>query len=292
MLEDKLLKLIALFEGSQNGRINVWDEQYLSVGTLHYAVRQHSGVRFLKRIQQLDPHGTRRCLGAGFASALKGRTPSVIAYCRRYVWRKSRAWATPFQRLSRLPAYAQADRECAKPYLDGARRIARRYNLTSERGLAFAFDRCVQQGTKARPHVDRVHAQVRGQTETQRMEALARAYADTANPKYRTVVLRRALTVARGGTYQTGYPGRFDLSRDYGISSSVPWDTPPLRVFLQYPQGNRHWDGKPRDYYGKPLSVAWLSGLKEKYRAGQKVMLSDRVQLEVYADGALQLRAI
>jgi len=224
-LEDNIVRLISLFEGSAGGAINVWDEQYLSFGALHFAVGQGSGVRLLSRIQQLDPHGFAACLGPQFAAAVQSGPASTVAFCKDQVWKSGIRWRNAFVLLARLDAYKQANRELTRPYLDQAQVVATRYGLTSERGLAFAMDRCVQQGAGVRKAVDSAYQQVKGGEEWAVMKALAVAYALSANPKYISVVKARAMTVALGSSAQTGYPGDVNVERDYGISPRRDWRT-------------------------------------------------------------------
>lgn len=313
-LETRLLALIALFEGSRGGVINTYDEQFLSLGTLHYAVGQGSGARFLMRIQELDPAGYLSCVGAPMSEATKRGVATLQAFCRNSIWKTGKRWQPAFTALSRLPAYAQADMEAAQPYLEGARKIARRYGLTSERGLAWAFDRCVQQGPGVRPHVDKVYAGVRGQGEVAVMTALTMAYAATANPKYAGVVRARSLTVAKGGTsyreadgkflYKTGYPGDVDLERDFGLSLTRPWDAPKFkprpeevvpgvpRLFLVDGGGKTvEWDGTQAPYAGQMLTKAWLSQIALMYPRGTKAVVG-KLGIEVFDDGAIKLSRV
>ena len=252
-LKTKLLTLVALFEGSAGGRINTYDGQLLSLGTLHYAVGQGPGVRFLERIAALDPAGVLSCLGPQFTQAIKaGQT---VQFCRTHV-AGSKRWDRAFVALSRLPAFAQADAEHAENYFRIAEQIAGRYGLTSERGLAFAFDRAVQQGGKVRPLVEQAYARTKSADEVTRMRALAEAYADSANPRWHDTVRARALTVATGSSAGTGYPGRVNLEAGYGISAARPWAGPadPYgTVLLVDPSGKQvRWNGSDR-YNGQDL---------------------------------------
>lgn len=223
-LKTRILAMISVFEGSANGRINVWDEQFLSVGTLQYAVRMGPGQRFLTRIYQLDPAGFTRCLGVGLAAAARTGGAALATYCARNIWKTGNRWAGAFAALSRLPAYQQADAELSAGYFASAQAIAGRYGLTSERGLAFAMDRCVQQGGAARPWVDQTFRKLgSGKPEYEVMKALAVAYSQTANPKYVGVVQKRSLTVALGNSVYSGYPGNVNLERDFGISAGRAW---------------------------------------------------------------------
>lgn len=220
----RLLALMGQFEGSKDGTINVWDEQYLSVGTLHFAVRAGSGYRFLRRIYDLDPVGYAYALGKPFAEATANGQAALTEFCRVNVWKKPNTWQPSFRRLARRAAYDQADRECAQSYIDGAIKIAKRYGLTSERGLAFALDRCVQQGPQPRRYVDLAFLKLpAGLPEYQVMKVLARAYAETAKPKYKQTVLQRSLTVALGNTTDSGYPANFTLFERFGIRPDKAW---------------------------------------------------------------------
>ncbi len=222
-LKDRILKMVGKFEGSANGTINVWDEQYLSVGTLQYAVKGGSGVKFLTRIYQLDRSNFTHILGADFAAATAKGPDALREFCRTQVWKQLNRWQPAFRALSKLAAYAQADEECAVAYFQQGEVLAERYGLTSERGLAFAVDRCVQQGGSFRPAVDAAFKRLPLPVpEFVIMKALANAYADSAN--YKDVVRKRALTVALGSSEDTGYPGDVDLERDFGIRPHTPWD--------------------------------------------------------------------
>lgn len=299
-LETRMLAMIALFEGSGGGRINTWDEQLLSLGTLHFAVGQGVGARFLARVHELDPAGYLACLGDQCTDATKRGVPAIQAFCRVNIW-KTRTWQPAFTALSRLDAYRQADREFAKPYLDSAKVIARRYGLTSERGLAWALDRCVQQGGGVRPAVERAYAGVKGKDEVTVMSTLANAYASSANPKYAGTVRARSLTVAFGTSARTGYPGSVDLLRDFGLRGNVAWDQPTPTpgvptLFLEDGGGkNVTWNGdETLAYQGQPLTRAWLSGLALVYPAGTKTQVTTpngkTLIIEIYEDGAVQLR--
>ena len=292
-LNQRILMLMALFEGSAGGKINTWDGEFLSLGSIHYAVGQGSGARFLIRVQQLDPAGYLACLGAPMSEATKRGVAALQAFCRVNIWKTGARWQPAFTALSRLDAYAQADAECAQPYLDGGRALARRYGLSSERGLAFCMDRAVQQGPAPRAHVDRVYARVKGQGEQAVMVALAHAYAATANPKYAETVRRRSLTVAYGTSSLSGYPGAVDLARDFDLTLTRLWDAPDVpRVFLREPDTGKNltWDGDESAVYGgQRLSAAWVAQMLTVYPPGAKTRVSPTLTLQVYDDGALQL---
>lgn len=290
--------MIALFEGSSGGRINTWDEQYLSLGTLHYAVGQGSGARFLMRVRELDAGNVRRILGTDFDAAIAGGVASIQRFCRANVWRSQR-WNRAFAELSRLPAFAQADAELAQPFLEGARNIAKRYGLTSERGLAFALDRCVQQGWGVRPAVDNVFRSkcLSGAGEVVKMRHLALTYANSANPKYRNVVLARSLTVAYGDSHtrnadEPAYPGDVNLARDFGIRQTVPWKQFVPKLFLVDPVGKTvEWNGVAGEYNGYLVNNASLLALAVAYPPGTVTTLGTdkKVKLEVFADGAMKM---
>lgn len=303
-LQQNMLRAISLFEGSSGGRINVWDEQLLSFGTFHYAVGQGPGIRFLQRVCELDAAGFMACLGGDFLAAVRGGPATILDFCRRMVWRSGNRWSAGFAALSRLPAYQQADVELAAPYLKGARALAMRYGLHSERGLFWCLDRCVQQGPTPRPYVDRVFRSLpKGLKEEEVMAALAGAYAATANPLYRATVYRRSLTAAYGGTryvkggrvLTTGYPGAVNFERDYGISLSRPWakkaDLP--RVFYRVGKKNVLWDGKPMKglYGGERITAEWVARWAALYGPGASAVIgnSPGVKLTVYPDGNFQL---
>ncbi|ABW35099.1 Glycosyl hydrolase family 46 related protein (plasmid) [Deinococcus geothermalis DSM 11300] len=298
----RLLAMIALFEGSAGGKINVWDEQYLSLGTLHYAVGQGSGARFLMRVYELDPAGTLACLGTPFVQAIKGGAPAIKAFCRDNIWKTGTKWQQAFTALSRLPAYQQADAELAAPYLASGQALAHRYGLHSERGLAWAFDRCVQQGGSPRPKVEKAYAQVKGKPEQAVMEALALAYAESANPRYLQTVKQRSLTVARGSSATSGYPGNVNLEAQFGLRLSAPWCdcAPPQpeivpgvpRVFLYVPDSQRTilWDGDETDVYGgQRLTKAWLSQMALVVPVGGQTTVG-ALRIKRYGDGAFQLK--
>lgn len=291
-LETRILKMIALFEGSSGGRINVWDEQYLSLGTLHYAVGQGGGARFLMRVAALDPASFRAILGEDFYRAACAGVYAVQQYCRVNVWRTGAQWQPAFTRLARLPAYATADAELARPYLDGGQALAMHYNLTSERGLAFCVDRAVQQGPGVRESVDAVYVKLPlGWREGAVLSALASAYAQSANPKYRDVVLARSLTVAQGSSARSRYPGNVELERDFDLSAARPWNGLGLpRVFLTVGTQRALWDGKPGAVYGgQALTPEWVSQMALVYPPGTSTRLSPTLSLRVFEDGALLL---
>lgn len=291
-LETRILKMVSLFEGSAGGKINTYDEQYLSLGSIHYAVGQGSGARFLMRVAALDPASFRAILGEDFFRAASAGVYAVQQYCRVNVWRTGARWQPAFTRLSQLPAYATADAELARPYLDGGQTLAVHYGLHSERGLAFCVDRAVQQGWGVRDSVDAVYVKLPlGWAEGAVMASLATAYADSANPKYRNVVLARALTVAQGSSVRSRYPGSVDLERDFGLSGTRRWDgVGETRVFLTVGARRALWDGKPGAVYGgQPLTPAWVSQMALVYPPGTVTRLSPTLSLRVFEDGALLL---
>lgn len=293
----RMLALIALFEGSSGGRINTWDEQYLSLGTMHFAVGQGSGVRFLQRVHELDPAGTLACLGRDFTAAIAAGPQSIKTFCRDRVWR-TRTWGRAFVALSRLEAFKRADAEACEPYLNGALLIARRYNLRSERGLMFALDRSVQQGWGARTLVDAGYRKLpAGAAESTVLKTLARDYSLSALPKYRDVVYARALTCATGDSAGTGYPGSINLERQYGISGTRPWrlagepiKDAGLRVFLEDAGGrNIVWDGDESGVYGGvPLKRNWLTEVRDTLPRDTRTKLRG-IFVTVFSDGALLL---
>lgn len=298
-LSIRILAMLSLFEGSKGGAINTWDEQFLSLGTMHFAVGQGTGARFLMRVYELDPAGTLACLGAPFVAAIKGGVGSIQAFCRVNVWKTGSKWQGAFTALWRLPAYGQADVEFCKGYLDAGQHLADHYGLTTERGLAWATDRCVQQGEKIRPSVEAAYAGVRGRGEVTVMAALANAYADSAS--YKEVVRQRSLTVAFGASVyvdgngvqrRTGYPGDVSLERDFFISLSRPWRLPDLpRVFMKEPSSGKNvqWGGNEGDIFaGQRITRAWVAQMQTVYPAGTNTVIG-KLRLVVAPDGALLL---
>lgn len=235
-LKRRILGIVAQFEGSANGRINTYDGQLLSVGSIHYALLSGSCHAFLARIAQLDAPGFARCLGDAFLAAVRAGRAPLIQWVNLNVTQPSNAnratlsaWQARFTALSRLPAYATADAECAQPYFQTAERTCTRYKLTTERALAWAFDRAVQQGGAIRPDVERAYRACTPLTpEYNVLKALSYGYADSANPRWRSNVLNRALAMSLGGSDNAGVRPNgvtFNLE-DAGISYTRPWNSP------------------------------------------------------------------
>lgn len=231
-LKVKVLTLIATFEGGWEAVGGNFDGQVLSFGPLQWNIGQKTLQPLLADLARRSPDVVARACGHEFLTAV--RAGALESFVRTHVLTGTRVrneWKSRLAQLARTPEARDAFVRHADRYLRGAEGVCRAYKLSTERGFAFAFDRCVQQGWRIREDVSRALAAFDAKqpdaAEWERLKVLAQAYAESANDRWEDDVLSRALSVALGGTdasRRTVHGRRFHLENDFGISYARPWD--------------------------------------------------------------------
>lgn len=208
-LEPRVLALTWQFEGG--ALTGNFDGQIASWGPLQWNLGSGTLQPLLRRIAALDPAALDRH-APGLRAALRTNADTV-AWFRAVVHDPTNPaqarWSmiTAFALLAATPAAQQAFYEASRPYLEKARQHAARLGLETERGLALMLDVAVQNGGVRADHLTRYWELAKTAPafhEWERLKLLAIAVADSANPKWRSDVLARKLTIALGGTSNSG----------------------------------------------------------------------------------------
>jgi len=123
-------------------------------------------------------------------------------------------WAELFEALGNTPEFQRIQLDAQEGVINQAQRIFNEFGLTTERGLALAFDIAVQNwNVKVDPGINDA------MTEMERLLAIVEAVGEQANPKWKEDVLSRKLTIAEGTGTVHGI--EYDLLADYDIGDRL-----------------------------------------------------------------------
>jgi len=127
-------------------------------------------------------------------------------------------WTKSFNALGLTPEWQEVAQASAAGYFDRARFQAGQLEVRSDRAIALLFDIVVQNG-ELRPlplaHCLDEFDSTPSWGEDAKMRCIANAVADSSNPKWRSDVLARKLTIANGAGMV--HRLQFDLAKDFGL---------------------------------------------------------------------------
>lgn len=241
-LRSRLLHLVATFEGGMSAVAGNFDGQLLSFGPLQWNLGQGTLQPLLRDLSG-GGHTSRssaaftQYLGNEFAAACAKGDPHLSEYVRSRCYRGGQLdpkFRASLKALALTPDAMAAFIRHAEPYFGKAEAAAQQLDFQTERGLALLFDIAVQNGMRQgglrEDHLKAYQAACRHLPERapewQRLKLLAHTVADCANPRWHDDVLSRKLSIALGGTQQSGLPvhgKHFNLERDFGIRYYAPW---------------------------------------------------------------------
>ena len=230
----KLLAITGTFEGS--GYANLagdFDKQGISFGILQWNVGQGSLPPLLSRMHQRDPVKFHEIFGEEtdqLLAVLRAGRANQMRFARAILDERKRVlprWRARFRQLGDYPPFQQVQREFAQTRLDEAKKLARKYRLTTERGLALMFDIVVQNGSISdathgkivRAKESQEKAMRRSLTEREFLEIIANKRADAAKAQWREDVRARKLTIVRGTGRVHGR--HLDLSAQFGLTNGA-----------------------------------------------------------------------
>lgn len=247
-LKKRVLKMTAEFEGGWDAVAGDFDGQLLSWGPLQWNLGQGTLYPILVDVYQraaktsTGKMAVHKLMGADFVQALLDGPQAFNIFVKSKVLdAKGQVKAAYKKRLQSL-AYTKYAQDAfvvgAEGYFKRAESLARTLGFKSERGFALCFDTVVQNGGPRDDHIqafNEMYDPEKHPEEWMMLKIFAQVVAMKANPKWRSDVLSRKMTIAVG---KGVVHGRFyDLEQDFGIFYHVPWDITSMpcgieRVFI------------------------------------------------------------
>lgn len=231
-IRDNSLKLTSTFEGGAHAVSGNFDGQVMSFGPLQWNLGQKTLQPLLKRIVELDENQARILLTPEIVEAIKNGT--VESFVRQFVLDPKNpanlypVWKNRFIRLAASPLAKEVFRQFAEPYFKKAESACELLGFVTERAFALCFDIAVQNGGVRRDHLREYRKRLTSQhnVEWEKLKLLAQVVSDLANPRWKRDVLSRKLSIALGGTFQSGmevHGRRFDVKKDFDIHYEKGW---------------------------------------------------------------------
>lgn len=220
-LEERALQLTAAFEahGFSLAEGN-FDGAGITWGIIGFTLLGGELGRIIKQIDTDHPGMLQDAFGASAAQLLAivaAPQAEQISFANSISTGVSKAvlaepWLSGFRRLGEQPAVQQLQLDIVnRDYLQPALVTAKKFNLTTELGVALAFDIHVQNGGISQAAAQEVQTTLAGHPSDREQDvrtAIANAVADNAkNVRFREDVRQRKLTIAtgsgqvHGGTY-------------------------------------------------------------------------------------------
>ncbi len=208
-LGERVLQLTAAFEGhNYTLAVGNFDGAWLTWGIIGFTMQHGEVQTILANIDAASPALLDRAFG-GRAAEIRATMRAGKAQQKAWAIANSapdgslrEPWKAGFAALGDFAEVrAEQRRRALADYYEPALRTAARFHLTSELGIALAFDIHVQNGgvdAEETAQVERELASEPGATELRRREIIANAVADHARAEYREDVRARKLTIARG----------------------------------------------------------------------------------------------
>jgi len=201
-LFNRCLSLTASFEGHGFTKLEGnFDGAGLTFGIIGFTLRHGELQSLLSEAFARDPAVANRCFGPAQVAEwmqVTQRSLSAQVDWASNLGQRLAGWKASFERFGSEPLVQALQVERAKQrYFQPAREAAARMGLVSERGLALAFDTHVQNGG-FKPDAVQLAQQSRDLPESQLMELLAEAVADSAKPEWQEDVRSRKRAIATG----------------------------------------------------------------------------------------------
>jgi hypothetical protein len=227
-VRDRALQLTAAFEGHDftlaQGN---FDGAGITWGIIGFTLKHGELRKIVLRIQDGHPALVKQAFGTKTDQLLEIlRAPKTrqMAFANEISLgsnkvRLAEPWRSAFRRFGELPAVQALQLELAdRDYFRPAKQTVHALRLTTELGLALAFDIQVQNGgvsTAAREEIKRQLAQHPIEREQERRVIIGNAVAKQSLPQFREDVRSRKLAIATGaGTVH----GELFVLRNWGLS--------------------------------------------------------------------------
>lgn len=231
-LSYRCLALTGAFETSQPppdcfaGITGDFDGQAISFGTLQWNLGQGSLQPLLKKMDNKHPEVFEEIFHdhcSEFREILRAPNEQQMEWGRsiqdpnRFIIREP--WYGLFKSLGRNRKFQKIQEQAANSLHRAAKKLAKEYDLESERAVALMFDIKVQNGS--------IYPYVKEQIlrdfdhlpedagEEERLVIVANRRAEASNPRWVEDVRNRKLTIARGEGTVHGM--HYNLEEDYGI---------------------------------------------------------------------------
>jgi Glycosyl hydrolase family 46 len=239
-LLQRILNMTGYFENSvytpqsYSGISNNFDGQGISVGILQQNIGRGSLQPLLKKMDKEHPEVLKKVFGKDYESLHKmlGESHESQMQWAKQIQKLGKdgvnpwsRWKKEFQALGRTPEYQQIQIGAAQSVYNKALRLSKQFGLKSERGVAFMFDIVTQNGGIEKPGLqigkdilkDIEALKKSGKdSEEARMIIIAEHRADACNPRWRSDVLKRKTTIAKG--HGIVHSHRIDLDQQFGIT--------------------------------------------------------------------------
>jgi hypothetical protein len=239
-LIQRILNMTGYFENgvyipqSYSGISDNFDAQGISVGILQQNIGRGSLQPLLKKMDQEHPEVLKKVFGKDYESLhqMLGESHESQMLWAKQIQKPGKdgvnpwsRWKKEFQALGRTSEYQQIQIGAAQNVYSKALRLSKQFGLKSERGVAFMFDIVTQNGGIEKPglHIGKdilkdIEALKKSgkDSEEARMIIIAEHRADACNPRWRSDVLKRKTTIAKGHGVVHGE--RIDLDQQFGIT--------------------------------------------------------------------------
>lgn len=219
---EKAILLTSHFEGT-NGYSTIagdFDGAGLSLGIIQFNIKSNSLQPLLQQMVQSYSEMTHNIFGDNYQNLIDMLAMSSSG---QLTWAKSinnsknnivEPWKSQFTALCQTSEFQAIQRSGIQSYIDKAFSICDDYQLTTERGLALAFDIAVQNGSVKAAAREIINSKLTGSTGyMDKLSIIANAVADASN--YPDDVRSRKMTIVNGNGIVHGKT--YNLS-DYDIT--------------------------------------------------------------------------
>lgn len=202
---EKAILLTSHFEGN-SGYSTItgnFDGAGLSLGIIQFNIKSNSLQPLLQQMVNTYPDMTHNIFGDNYQSLKDMLTTSINEQLN---WAKSinnakntivEPWKSQFVALCQTTEFQKIQRSGIQNYIDMAFSICNEYELTTERGLALAFDISVQNGSVKSAAKEIINSQLSSATAyMKKLSIIANAVADASN--YPDDVRSRKMTIVNG----------------------------------------------------------------------------------------------
>lgn len=219
---EKAILLTSDFEGSNSYSTIAgdFDGAGLSLGIIQFNIKSNSLQPLLQQMIQSYPEMTRNIFGENYEDLTEMLANSLSD---QLTWAKSinnsnnsivEPWKSQFIALCQTSEFQKIQRSGIQDYINMAFSICDDYQLTTERGLALAFDIAVQNGSVKAAARKIINSKMTGTTDyMDKLSIIANAVADASN--YPDDVRSRKMTIVNGSGVVHGKTYQLD---DYGIT--------------------------------------------------------------------------
>jgi peptidoglycan hydrolase-like protein with peptidoglycan-binding domain len=206
---ERALQLTAAFEGhNYTLAVGDFDGAWLTWGIIGFTMAHGEVQNIIRAIDESAPALIGQAFGANAAalrSIVTGGADQQKSWAQANTTNGgglAEPWKSAFAAFGNFPEVrAEQRRRAFDDYFAPAVKTAARFQLTSELGMALAFDIHVQNGgigDDSTAAIRSALARIANPTELQRREIIANAVADHARAQYREDVRTRKLAIARG----------------------------------------------------------------------------------------------